>query len=284
MPLTPPSITTSAELDFLRLPLLVNGDSKEIRILPEGNVIERLKPTVYSFTHNRYGYAPGTEIIRARFTAAIFAYLDWFERTNRFGDYDSAFVRLEESPAGPFLIQRRVETCNLEVRVKRYHIGSPLHRYRYTGRYPSQQRGGQPISKWSRYEMPIVCFDWRHPMTDEHGVALADEPISDDYAKLWMENVHTAKRMAAGTFMRLEALFDRAGLVLVDICFFIDRTGTILYGEISPDCMRVREKGVSLDKDLWRDGKSQDTLLNGYSRLYELILNAIERTKKGEAS
>lgn len=265
-----PDMLKQPQFRFDSLPLLVEGDSKEIRLLARDVALERLKPTVYSYTNKRYGSASGTEAVRARFTAAAFRYLHYADLREGLPQ-STAFMGLVETPHGPLVAQRVVETCNLEVRVKRYHIGSPLHRYLYTEDFPTL--AGPPLERWSRFDTPLVCFDWRMPMTARDDQRrLADEPISDDYAGVWMDNVPNAKALALRTFLRLECLFSQAGLILVDICFFIDRTGRVLYGEISPDCMRVRTMaGEGLDKDVWRDGGSPDSLLASYERLYRAV-------------
>ena len=260
-------------LDFDALPLLVEGDSKIVRSWTPHVVVERFKPTVYSYTYNRYGQAPGTEVTRAEFSAEV------FRRIARIGNWSphaprSAYLGLIYDDAGPLLVQRKVDASNLEVRVKRYHIGSPLHRYRYTEKYPTALRGSAPLQKWSRFEQPVVCFDWRNPLTDDQGERLADEPISDDYASVWLHDARHAKEMVRSLFMWLEEMFDAAGFVLVDFCVFVDRHGRLIYGEISPDCMRVRRKSdnpehaAPLDKDLWRRGDSQAEVALWYRRLY----------------
>ncbi|WP_221393710.1 phosphoribosylaminoimidazolesuccinocarboxamide synthase [Dyadobacter sp. NIV53] len=264
--------------DFESLPILVEGESKIIRLLNSKIVIEKFKPTVYSFTHNRYGEVKGTEELRVLFSGEV------FRRMNRFtsqegGHLKNAFLAVVESVDGPFLVQERVEASNLEVRVKRYHIGSPVHRYKYTERYGTVQQDPAPLVKWSRFDKPIVCFDWRLPLTDEAGNRLADEPISDDYASVWMHDIPTAKKLAGDTFKWLEELFAGAGLLLVDICFFIDMSGNKIFGEVSPDCMRVKKglgdpsQSESLDKDLWRDGEKEQLLAERYTNFYNLIFN-----------
>jgi phosphoribosylaminoimidazole-succinocarboxamide synthase len=262
-------------LDFEALPLLIEGESKVLRQWTDGVVVTRLKPTVYSYSMNRSGAVPGTDDSRLRFTATLFRRMAALPPQAGIR-LQNAFLAARDTPAGPLLIERRVPTCNLEVRVKRYHIGSPLHRYRYTEQYPSLQAGG-PIGRWSRFDQPLVCFDWRHPLTDEAGTRLADEPISDDYAAVWMENVPHAKELARQTFLWMESLFEAGGLRLVDICFFVDRTGRLIYGEVSPDCMRVRRLGEDLDsaapgaKDIWRAGGSPEALLANYEDIYRRV-------------
>jgi phosphoribosylaminoimidazole-succinocarboxamide synthase len=123
----------------------------------------------------------------------------------------------------------------------------------------------------------VVCFDWRHPLVDEDGDRLADEPLSDDYATVWMDDVPFAKEMAREVFCWLEHIFASAGLLLVDMCLFVDRSGHVIYGEISPDCMRIRiglgapESAQPLDKDVWRAGAGAEQVQERYQRVYELL-------------
>lgn len=258
------------EFDFADLPPVVVGESKDIRALTRRVIVAKLLPTVYSFTNNRYGHVPGTDLVRAQFSSAVFRAMADNPGSRHMS---SAFLGLVESKDGPLLVERRMDTCNLETRVKRYHIGSPLFRYRYADQHPTVH--GPPLKRWTRFDRPVVCFDWRHPLVSEDGTRLADEPISDDYASLWMENVPYAKRLAVAAFEWLEERFSRHGLVLVDICFFIDRSGRVIYGEISPDCMRVRsaarDGGEAFDKDQWRSGGEPEEVLRRYQRLYEIV-------------
>jgi phosphoribosylaminoimidazole-succinocarboxamide synthase len=257
--------------DFGELPLLVKGESKEIRLLTPRIALARLLPTVYSFTFNRYGEVPGTDEVRTRFSAEIFRSMS---REPAAMHLASAFLGLVESSVGPLLAEEVVETCNLEVRVKRFHIGSPVHRYRFVDQHCTAF-GGSPLQRWDRFGEPVVCFDWRHPLQDENGQRLADEPLSDDYAAIWIDDVSKAKTLASRAFEWIERRFSRVGLQLVDICFFIDRTASVIYGEISPDCMRVRSRGSAdaeaLDKDHWRSGGEPNEVLVRYSRLHELV-------------
>ncbi len=259
------------EINFDELPLLKEGESKIVRLLTPKLVIEKFKPSVYSYTYNRYDFAEGTDRIRALFSAAVFRHLQ-----------HGAFISLIEQNGELLTIQRRVDDCNLEVRVKRYHVGSPVHRYLYTERHSSTQNGIK-INKWCRFDEPIVCFDWRHPLEDEEGRRLADEPLSDDYAALWMDNTVHAKQLAKETFKLLEERFSASGLELVDICFFIDRSGHIIFGEISPDCMRIKQlsddiaNADSLDKDNWRSGHSKSHL---YRKYKELLLRVFPEVSK----
>jgi phosphoribosylaminoimidazole-succinocarboxamide synthase len=272
------TVITSIPFEFDSLQLLTEGESKIIRLLNEKIVVEKFKPTIYSFTHNRYGMVEGTDDLRIQFTSEIFRMMNRYSAEND-TQLKNAFLGIAEQDGQKFILQKRVADCNLEVRVKRFHIGSPIHRYKYTEKYNTVQGDGSPLRKWSRFDKPVVCFDWRLPLHDEFGTRLADEPISDDYAAVWMNDVSNAKKLACDTFLWLENIFYKRGLLLVDICFFIDKTGQSIFGEISPDCMRVRESlenpgsVKSLDKDIWRQGGKASVLLERYKELYESILN-----------
>ncbi|MDD3101683.1 MAG: hypothetical protein PHE59_00850 [Patescibacteria group bacterium] len=51
---------------FKKLPLVIEGESKEVRYAGEGMVVIRFKPTIYSFTENRCAEVPGSHIPRLR--------------------------------------------------------------------------------------------------------------------------------------------------------------------------------------------------------------------------
>lgn len=266
----------SLDFDFDNLPFLTEGESKIIRQLTDTVVIEKFKPTVYSYTHNRYGIAEGTDDIRMKFSSALYRRLADYAATDSYIPV-SSFIAEINNEKGHYMVQWKVDTCNLEIRIKRYHIGSPLHRYRYTEQYSTLNGDGQPLQKWSRFDFPVVCFDWRNPLTDHEGNRLADEPVSDDYAAIWMKNTGYAKEMAKNLFCWIEDLFSAHGVVLVDMCIFVDKNGSLIYGEISPDCMRIRWNSTDLEtanplcKDNWRMGNSPDTLFTQYNHLYDLI-------------
>ena len=59
-------IDTLTEEEFRRLPLVVEGESKEVRYAGKGLAVIRYKPTIYSFTANRSGVIPGSEVLRLR--------------------------------------------------------------------------------------------------------------------------------------------------------------------------------------------------------------------------
>jgi phosphoribosylaminoimidazole-succinocarboxamide synthase len=244
-------------------------------------VVEQFKPTVYSFTHNRYGEVEGTAELRVLFSSELFRSMNRYNH-EQIKHLKNAFLAVVYTTDGPLMVQEKVETCNLEVRVKRYHIGSPVHRYKYTEKYNTVQLNEAPLKKWTRFDVPLVCFDWRLPLTDELGNRLADEPISDDYAGVWMNDIVEAKNLAREAFSWMERVFRDSGLLLVDICFFIDKTGRVLYGEISPDCMRVRDGLGEPDEsgsfeDLWRQGEKEQLLAKRYHKLFHILFSHLSK-------
>ncbi|UIF88181.1 phosphoribosylaminoimidazolesuccinocarboxamide synthase [Cupriavidus sp. UYPR2.512] len=259
--------------EFDDLPLLCRGESKEIRLLTRRVAVAKLLPTLYSFTANRSGQVDGTEIVRSSFSAMIFREMKLDPDAKHI---ETAFVGSVPSPYGNLLVEKVVDPGNIEVRVKRYHIGSPVHRYKYTDRYGTRL-GGEPLRRWSRFDSPVVCFDWRHPLYGDANERLADEPLPDDYASIWIDDIHSAKSLARQAFEWIEKKFQKKGLQLIDICFFIDRTGTVIFGEISPDCMRVREtasdSSAALDKDQWRSGGDSSSILARYRELYNILFD-----------
>jgi phosphoribosylaminoimidazole-succinocarboxamide synthase len=265
-----------------QLPLLIEGESKVIKLLNSKMVVEQFKPTVYSVTQNRYGEVEGTAELRVLFSSEVFKSMNRYNQEQ--GKHlNNAFLAVVYTADGPLMVQEKVETCNLQVRVKRYHIGSPVYRYRYTEKYATVQLNETPLKKWTRFDVPIVCFDWRLPLTDEIGNRLTDEPISDDYAGIWMNDVVEAKNLARETFSWMERVFRDSGLLLVDICFFIDKTGRTLYGEISPDCMRVRhgleepDTSDGFDKDQRKQTEKGQLLMKRYHHLFHILFSSTSK-------
>ena len=104
------------------------------------------------------------------------------------------------------------------------------------------------------------------------------DKLPDGLPPLWTRDVQLAKRLARDTFGWLEEFFTAGGLKLIDICFFIDQDSGTVYGEISPDCMRVRtsasDDAEALDKDQWRSGGGPDSILERYARLHAMLFGA----------
>lgn len=275
--------------NFSSLPLVAEGESKEVRYAGNGKVIIRLKPTVYSYTHNRNGIVPGSDTLRsnaARILTNVVTNAGIPHSYQQFTkDYIVSELILQPITAQQPLPFRPDDLSNdqlaklhiappIEVVVKKVHTGTPKHRYYQFDNYPT--RFGFPdktqgIKADTAYPETTVRFDWRNPLHDNQGNRLADEVMSDDMAN-WFIDVKLAKQTALDAFKALDTYFHKRGLELWDICFFITQDGTTLFGEISPDCLRVRAAdGSSLDKDIWRSGGSSHTVLEKWQLFVDTI-------------
>jgi phosphoribosylaminoimidazole-succinocarboxamide synthase len=251
---------------FRELPLYVEGESKEIRILNHTYGIIYFKPTIYSFTSNRTGIVEGSNVPRVKVSQVLCELL-------KENGIDHSYVLY----GNEFVITRLVENApNIEVVVKANHTGTSKHRYFGMGgsrvRMSHPVYWAMPIFDMEPYPAPIVRFDWRnpfqHPVT---GVQLADEIMCDDQADLYID-VKEAKRTASKAFQVLSDFLVSKDIVIYDLCLFISEDGKTVFGEISPDCGRYRHFNLgSLDKDVWRAGGSSSEVLLKWNLLYEMI-------------
>lgn len=267
-------------LDFDALPLVAEGESKIVRYLGGGRVAIRLKPTIYSYTANRYGVIPGTERLRLSATDILCGVIARAGLRHCFhlplADQGLlvADLLLEPTPEGYRFAPDDVALAHLarippiEVIVKAAHVGTPKHRYYNLAAHPT--RDGELIADGEAYPAPIVRFDWRNPLTNPAGERLADEPMPDSLADLWIDTRRAAD-LARRAFAALSGYMAGRGLRLLDICFLIDASGERIFSEISPDCMRVTAAARSLDKDVWRGGGAPEQILRRWATFVELI-------------
>lgn len=250
---------------FRTLPLFVEGESKEIRLLNKEIGIIYFKPTIYSFTANRCGIVEGSNIPRINVSKILCELLKQNGINHAYIDYSKEFV-----------LTHIVEAPNIEVVVKANHTGTSKHRY--FGMNQSSVRKSHPyysemeIRDMQPYPTPIVRFDWRnpfqHPTTKEQ---LADEVLCDEQADLFID-VAEAKKTARRTFSILSDFLNEKNILIYDLCLFISEDGKTVFGEISPDCGRYRHYDLgSLDKDVWRAGGSSKDVLDKWNLLHELI-------------
>ena len=251
--------------EFRKLPLFIEGESKEIRLLNNEIGIIYFKPTIYSFTSNRTGIVTGSNIPRVKVSQVLCEMLKENGIDHSYIDY-----------ADEFVITRIVKNPNIEVVIKANHTGTSKHRYYHMGQ--SEVRSSHPyysgykIKDMEPYPQPIVRFDWRNPFfcpEDRH--TMADEVLCDDQADFYID-VKEAKKTAVKTFQLLQDFLNEKDIVIYDLCLFISEDGKTVFGEISPDCGRYRHYDLgSLDKDIWRAGGSSDEVLKKWNLLYELI-------------
>ncbi len=255
------SATDSESGAFEGWPLVSRGDSKEVRLRPDGRVAIRLLPTLYSYTHNRAGVVPGTERERFRAARALTSVVRAAGVPHAYEQFDDA--------AQLIVAQRVGEPPPIEVVVKGRHVGTPKHRYFGFDRYPLRD-GSPPIAPGERYPAPYVRFDWRNPLQAPDGTRLADETLPDALADLFID-VAAARVTALRAWAALTERLAAVDVELVDICFFIDASGTLMFGELSPDCARLTAAGQPLDKDLWRHGFAGDSVLAAWRMLNDRL-------------
>lgn len=252
---------------FRKLPLFVEGESKEIRLLNDNIGVIYFKPTIYSFTSNRTGIVEGSNIPRINVSKVLCELLKENGISHSYIDY-----------YGEFVITHIVNAPNIEVVVKANHTGTSKHRY--FGMNKSKVRDSHPyysgmtIEDMQPYPEPIVRFDWRnpfcHPVTK---IQLADEVLCDAQADLFIDTKE-ARKTALKTFNVLSDFLQTKNIVIYDLCLFISEDGKTVFGEISPDCGRYRHYDLgSLDKDVWRAGGSSKDVLEKWNLLHQLIVN-----------
>lgn len=275
---------------FEQLPLVAEGNSKIVRYLGDGNVAIKLKPTVYSFTHNRAGEIEGTDDTRRRASEALVKVIrptvrHAYQKTvgefiiadlvipENTGELFQPFVPHDLSPEKYAKLRRATP---IETVVKRYHTGTPKHRYYgmtgTTARLGHFRGSMQPIKTDEKYPELVVRFDWRNPLQDARGNRLADEVLPDQMAN-WYIDVERTRFNAHLAFTKLERHLKDAGLELWDMCFFFTEDGEMIFSEISPDCMRVKalDGSGSVDKDLWRSGNSSATVAERWKLFADIV-------------
>jgi phosphoribosylaminoimidazole-succinocarboxamide synthase len=277
-----------SKTEFNKLPLLAEGNSKEVRYLGEGLVAIMLKPTVYSYTHNRAGVIDGSDKARLRAVKTLANIVKSAGLKHAYRDFTSDYIISDLIvPSGVVTdtdffpkdlstskYNKLARECPIETIAKRYHTGTPKHRYfnmsNTTAREGNFSGSCLAIKENEKYPELVIRFDWRNPMLGPNGERLADEVLPDQMAN-WYIDTEKAKFTARVAFSAISRHLKDKGLELWDMCFFIAEDGSTIFSEISPDCMRVKALDESLDKDLWRSGNSSELVLNKWNKFADLI-------------
>ena len=278
------------EEDFARLPLVVEGESKEVRYAGDGQVVIRFKPTIYSFTANRAGVVPGSDVLRLQASRVFVEALRGAGIAHAYRQVNDRWVladlvlppKTAQVPApfrpadlAPAELARLATAPPIEVVVKRMHSGTSKHRYAGMAGHPVRAThplyAGMSYGPDGAYPQPVVRFDWRNPLRDAQGKALADEVLPDAIAD-WFIDVERARRTALATFDALTEFLAARDVVVYDLCLFVTEDGGTVFGEISQDCGRYRHFDLgSLDKDVWRAGGSSAQVLEKWQTLLDVI-------------
>lgn len=201
---------------FDKLPLLHQGDSREIRLVPSHPdlVIQYLNPKVFSFVDGGAVDVPGSNVPRAKLNELFCQLLR-----------DNGIATTTLLTHGCHVLMERENVANIEVVVKGALIGSPKHLYPKLGDYPT--RHGHFIKPLEPHE-PYVRFDWRDP-TSKNDIVMP-EGLADQFI-----HVANAKALALKAFYCLKQYLNSRDFDLLDCCFFMNTTGTVICAEVSPD-------------------------------------------------
>ena len=283
-------------IDFKSLPLVIEGESKEVRYLGNGKVAIRLKPTVYSFTHNRCDVVPGSDRVRLETSKTFMEVLQRAGIKHAYEEVlldegliisklvmpaDSEFKKYGIVPFVPHdldaeAISKLPRAPSIEIIVKNTHTGTSKHRY--IGMSNSRVRESHPtlrnmvIEAEKPYPKTLVRFDWRNPLNHpDKGIRVADEILPEGVADYFID-VKKARHTALCVNHALSEFLGARDIVLYDLCLFIAEDGEMVYGEVSPDCGRFRHFFLgSLDKDVWRTGGSSAQVLEKWNLLAQII-------------
>lgn len=283
--------------EFAELPLVIEGESKEVRYAGYGLVVIRFKPTIYSFTSNRCGIVPGSDVLRLRASRIFTDVLKKAGIQHAYRQINDRFVLAElicqpKTLHGPtpfvppdmnaerggsewYTNHPSAIAPPIEVVVKRMHSGTSKHRYFGMSGYPVRIKHplyeGLTFENDGDYPEPIVRFDWRNPLLDDKGKRLADEILPDSVAD-WFIDTNEARKTALKVYDVLSDFLNERDIVCYDLCMFISADGRTVFGEISQDCGRFRHFDLgSLDKDVWRAGGSHELVLEKWQTLLDLI-------------
>ena len=262
------NIKSLSDEDFEKLPLVVEGESKIVRQIDNDLAVIKFKPTIYSFTSNRAGIVPGSDLLRLKTTSRIVPLLKAAGIKHAYREFSDKFILSDLIHSPP----------PIEVVVKSFHSGTSKHRYYgmsdYQVRSSHPLYAGRKIEPDGGYPCTLVRFDWRNPLKDKSGKNLADEVMSESLAD-WFIDVKAATSTALRLQRELSNILAKCDVVVYDLCLFITQDGSTVFGEISQDCGRFRHFDLgSLDKDVWRSGGSSEMVLEKWKLLDSLIQKA----------
>jgi phosphoribosylaminoimidazole-succinocarboxamide synthase len=218
---------------------LYQGKSKHVWEMGDGLCLVGLVPSLSSFTFNREAHFAQTGPLR----------LDFYELAAATLEQAGVGTVLVERVSPSFYVAKHCPGQPFEVIVKNFAVGSTLRKY------PGLFKEREPFSRG------IVKFDYRCDPEDQ--------PIGEDYLRYLGVPVDEWRSVADATNRALQDWL--APRLLVDFCIIlgVDSDGTSrISSEVSPDCMRlVDENGESLDKDLFRQGVSEESIVEVWSQL-----------------
>jgi hypothetical protein len=188
--------------EFKKLPLVIEGESKEIRYAGSGLVVIRFKPTIYSFTNNRCSEVKGSEIPRLRSSKIFVEVLKKNDIKHAYKEITDKFVLADlviphEVEFNKYNLKQFVPddlSANqmdklprappIEIIAKRYLTGTTKHGS--IGMGGTEVRKSHPFYKNMKIDSNgafpeiIIRFDWRNPLRERgRGKLIADQILGD---------------------------------------------------------------------------------------------------------
>ncbi len=241
--------------NFRDLATFHKGNSLEIRkTSTPGILMEKFSPTIYSYTANRAGIIDETNFIRLAVSRIFWAQLNK-------GGVSTCALACE----GDTVLVTQEVLPPVEIVVKGALIGTPAHVYH--GIFQHSDRFGKPFVKGEGHA-PYVRFDYRNPLQDDTGNRLRDECLPSALAERLI-NTKIAEQTALQVFKIVEQTLREVNMRVLDMCLFLNVTGEIVCGELSPDNMRIKDlqNTQDFDKDVWRKGKSSEELITKWTEI-----------------
>lgn len=240
---------------FNDLPLFHDGDSRQIRELPEypSLLIQKLKPTAYSFVADGAVEVDAeTAKLRVLIDAHILEVLEdagiWMSNLAHQDDY--------------ILMRREPVATQIEVVVKGALVGSPKHLYK--GIEGSVDRFGNTVKAGESHN-PYVRFDWRIPPPGD------DIEITPGRAKSFIDT-QVAEKTALEAYDVLKVHFACHDMDLKDGCFFMTKDGYTICGEVSPDNLgNIEYTGDTPEIRAIFEDRSKENFVNKLKEIAKLL-------------
>ena len=155
---------------------------------------------------------------------------------------------------------------------KEYFTGTMKHNLLYVDKFKTKHGG--VITPEGKLPREIIRYDWRNPFQDEDGNRTKDEAIPEDFARFYID-ITPSKVTALLVSNIIKEFLERNGFVFIDTCYFINTKGNLVFSEITPDGMRVRQIGTneSQDKDMWRAGKSEEVIKKVWGEFLQKLIS-----------
>lgn len=263
---------------FPKLPLVIKGESKEVRYVGGGLVAIKFLPTLYSFSKNRAGVVEGTDDLRLEMCKKM-------QEVLRLGGVPHAYIKIDHGfvlahLVIPSLVEfykynqvvfsphdltekqlKLVPRCPpVEVIVKKYLTGTCKHKTYALDLCKVREQhplAGMPFAKEDVLPEPIVRIDHRNPLRDKDGSRMADYTPGDELMDFVIDT-KKAKMLVRQAQTAIDFFLNKCDIVNLDLCFNgITEDGSMMTAEISQDVGRFRHYHLgSLDKDIWRAGGS----------------------------